>query len=96
MSIHLVRPPMILATLDATDWRMPVIEQLAGKPQGTAFARIAQLLALKRGDTIELTAAESKAADRPMQIPLTDDETHAWGLALAAIHMMPNRERIWI
>ena len=97
MSLHPInRESKFLATLDKIDWRIPVVEYLAGKPQGTAMARISQLLALKRGATIELTAGESCAADRPMQFPLTDDESIAWGLALAAIHMLPNRERIWI
>jgi len=84
-----------LATL-GPDARVSVVEVLAGKPQGTASARIAQILTLGREATADLSREEWDAAGKPLTIVLTDDEAIAWGLALAAIHMMPNRERIWI
>jgi hypothetical protein len=95
MNVHQIRDEMILATL-GPDSRVSVVEHLARKPQGTAAARIAQILALSAGASIALTHGEWHAAGHPLRFTMTDDEAIAWGLALAALHMMPNRERIWI
>ena len=96
MIIHPIsRESKFLATL-RPEARVSVVEVLAAKPQGTAFTRIAQILTLGREATADLTREEWDAAGKPLTIVLTDDEAIAWGLALAAIHMMPNRERVWI
>lgn len=96
MSVQTIRgESKILATLN-TDARVSVVEHLAAKPQGTAMASIARVLTLGRETTAELTSDEYAASVKPTPLHLDEDEAIAWGLALAALHMMPNRERIWI